>query len=331
MHARKLACCLTSALLLLATLTVSAVEYGARAYGMGGAYNALSSGVSSLVHNPAGIGAKRFDVTASVWTTDTDLVSSLGSALVEPVELDGDCTLSALAGVGVGSVAVGAWADGKYQTKTDGANRVLDTQVNKHFALGTGFGIISVPLNAGGLRMGLEVQHNQGERTQFVVDPETRSVVQKTEWNGKGHSLSAGFQVNITSMVTLGIATRDLVAQTQWTGTTTTGEETKPASPYVETPKPVSSGGIAFKVPGLKITLAVEGDTTGTVRLGGESNLFFNAVSLRAGQIRPKDGKPTNTVGLGFNLGPLSAGIAAGSKNGFTDLEAMVADASIRF
>jgi opacity protein-like surface antigen len=331
MHMRWLVRCLTSVLIVsLITCTAVAAEYSARAYSMGGAYNALSSDVTGLAYNPGGLGQKWFDAAWTMGSTDSETLSKLRSALKNPTDLGQDYDMSGLAAIGLGPVALGLLIDGKYEVDTEGVNKIIDTEFQQRMAIGAGFTVVSVPLNAGKLRMGFQVQRRDAERRRFKVNTDT-SAVTETAWNGVGYSLGVGVLANITELVTLGVSARDLAAQTHWTGTATSGGVTTAEPSYTERLTSVTSGSVAVRLPFPKITLAIDGDTVGTVHFGAEANFLFNAISLRAGQTRPKDGTPITTAGLGVNLGPISVGVGAGTKNGFTALDTSFADVSIRF
>lgn len=331
MHMPWLVRCLTLTLIgLLITCTASATEYSSRAYSMGGAYHALSSDVTGLAYNPGGLGQRRFDAAWAMGPPESDAVSKLRSALQKPVDLGRDYDVSSLTAVGLGPVAVGLLVDGRYVTNTEDASQIIDSELQERIAIGAGFTIVSVPLNAGELRMGFQVERRDLKRRRFVVDQDTLAVTE-TAWDGTGYSLSLGMLANITELVTLGISARDLAAQTRWTGATTSEEATTPEPGYTERPATVTTGSIAVRLPFPKITLAAEGDTAGTVRVGAEANFLLNAISVRAGQVRPKDGVPITTAGLGINFGPMSLGVGAGIKDGFKGLDAALADVSIRF
>ncbi|MGI6082266.1 MAG: hypothetical protein ACOYEP_05285 [Limnochordia bacterium] len=322
---------LTSALIvMLVTCTAVAAEYGARAYGMGGAYNALSSDVTGLAYNPAGLGRRSFDVLLSVGSPDQGIWGKLRSALDSPADLGQNYDAAGLAAVGIGPVAVGFLVDGKYEITEDNDNKVIDTRLNQRISLGTGLNVVSFPLSAGELRMGLRLQRIDAKHRRFVVDAND-SKVTETAWNGAGYSLGVGALAQITEMVTVGITVHDLLAKTHWTGTTSSQGVTIEEDPYTENHTAVTGGSLAIRVPFTGVTLAIDGDTTGTVRYGAESNFLFNALSLRAGQTRPRSGPVITTAGLGVNLGPLSGGIAVGARESFEALDMFLVDAAIRF
>lgn len=311
------------ATLLCAVSAGSAAAAGIRATAMGGAYTAVSSDISALLFNPAGIGQHFLDVTVNGASSSPESLNNLQIILTEEPSAadleklkDGITLSSGLAGAGLGPFAVVAVVDGSYNVQDLGLFKVVTSQVTKEAVGGLGFRIAKAPLGAGDLRIGFAAHAlDSVVSTRTIANGEYTDTQEIT---GKGFKLSVGALANITPWVTLGVSAHNLAGNMEWEDGSKVALE------------PVYTAGAAVKVPFLGIVLAADADNQSNVRFGAETTLLFNLISLRVGQATDKDGLTTTTGGFSLNLGPVSAGVAAEGINKSTPDLVMV-EASVRF
>ncbi|MDI3280464.1 MAG: hypothetical protein QJR13_03760, partial [Bacillota bacterium] len=135
-----------------------------------------------------------------------------------------------------------------------------------------------------------------------------------------GFGLDLGVQAKLTDLLVVGLKVQDLVSQASGTtktstetidayGNRTTTESTQDWRPDLS---PKLRAGVAFRPP-TGTTLAADLEQDGTLHLGAEQNLLWNALSLRAGAILAPNQLTEYRAGLGFNLWALHLDVAAGA------------------
>lgn len=320
-------------------------EFGARAYGMGGAYTGVASDIASLVYNPAGLTHNTFEIALGVGSNSLQELGKFQSILSEDFDEELRLDLATLGGMSLGRFGAGVAATGSANVELDcasGESLCAEADYMIQLLVGAGFDVGRLPLNLAGLKVGASVARLEGRRLSHtrVNGVDTYDGV-TIDQRGKGLGLNLGASFNASDIVTVGLSAQNLLSTVTWTGTRTEGvyhlADKTPVGTPVETAlaKETSSlptvfrAGVAVSPPVIGATLAADVATDGTLRYGIEKSLLFNALNVRAGQI-VADGETTTTAGIGLNLGPVHLDLAAGSSDGFKTVGTML-EGSVRF
>lgn len=336
--------CLTA--LVAGLSTAGAHELGARAFGMGGAYVALSDDIAALVYNPAGLPNSSFEVGLGLGSNDLTAITQFQSLLSDPSSFSGDVTIdvATLSGVSIGSYGAGIAANGSLSVSDvcGGPDLCADGEYMTQLIFGYGRNTAGLPFHLAGLQAGFSVKRLDGRRIDFEKSAPAGGEYTMTtdDWRGQGLSLGLGAQLKASDIFTLGFAANDLFSSVTWKGTRTVSTyrdiddvlENKTSTGLAETrdalPR-VYRLGIAVEPPLLGLTLAADSGSDGSIRYGIEKDVLLGALSLRFGGIRAS-GKAITTGGIGVHLGPFRLDAAVGSADGFQTVTTMI-EGSVRF
>lgn len=331
------------ALFLVATWAHGA-EFGARAYGMGGAYTGVAEDFTSLMYNPARLSDSTFEVGIGLGTNDLSAINTFNALLDDPSSFDENASLnlSSLSGLSLGRLAAGLAVDGTLNVDAACAEGLCASgEYMTQILLGMNRDVVGLPLGLFGTRIGATLKHLNGRRIEYI-NTQSAPTYETTmdEWIGKGYSLDLGAALQLSPFITLGVAASDIISTFSWDGTRTVAEYDSLTDDKLSSEK-MSLGsededisavyrfGVAFRPPVLGATLALDVASDNSIRYGVEKRLLANAITVRAGQIR-SEGETTTTAGLGFALGPARIDTAFGSSDGFKNVTSMV-EASVRF
>lgn len=322
-----------------------AAEFGARAYGMGGAYTGIADDMSSVLYNPSRLSDTSFEVGVGLGTNDMTAITSFYSLLTDPsgFEEDAHLNLATLSGISVGSVGAGFAVEGTLDVDSSCATADVcaDGEYMSQLLLGMGRPAVDLPFQLAGAKIGATLKRLDGHRIDFTrTNSGVTYQTQTEDWHGQGYSLNLGTTFGASEMVTLGFTVSDLISSLTWSGSqtsaqydTASGNELSSTTTDLGTESerltPVYRAGVAIEPPVIGAIIAVDVASDGTFRYGVEKSLLANALSLRAGQIRG-DGETTTTAGIGVNLGPARIDTAIGSSDGFATYTSMV-EGSVRF
>lgn len=327
---------------------VSAAEYGARAYGMAGAYTAVADDIASLLYNPAGLSEHAFEVALGVGTASLQDFQEIESIIPEDF-LDRELSLNliTLGGMSVGRFGAGVAAEAHADVHGKCGDHELpcgEAEYMVQALVGAGFNVVRLPLGAAELKVGGSVARLHARRATYDSELNEDNTTFFTgileDSTGEGYAVHVGAKLKLTEIVTVGVAARNLAGSVTWTGTRTeetvdvvTGERTgspkeTPLPKRVEKLDPVYRAGVAIRPPILGMVLAADVASDGVVRVGVEKNLLFNLFSLRAGQIIDGDQRLT-TAGLGINVGPVHFDAAVGLSEG--EITTALVEGSVRF
>lgn len=326
---------------------VSAAEYGARAYGMAGAYTAVADDIASLLYNPAGLSEHAFEVALGVGTASLQDFQEIESIIPEDF-LDRELSLNliTLGGMSVGRFGAGVAAEAHADVHGKCGDHELpcgEAEYMVQALVGAGFNVVRLPLGAAELKVGGSVARLHARRATYDSELNEDNITFTgilEDSTGEGYAVHVGAKLKLTEIVTVGVAARNLAGSVTWTGTRTeetvdvaTGERTgspkeTPLPKRVEKLDPVYRAGVAIRPPILGMVLAADVASDGVVRVGVEKNLLFNLFSLRAGQIIDGDQRLT-TAGLGINVGPVHFDAAVGLSEG--EITTALVEGSVRF
>lgn len=322
-------------------------EYGARAYGMGGAYTGAADDIASLVYNPAGLAGSSFEISLGVGSDSLQDLRTFQQILDEKFGDDElKFGLSTLGGMSLGRFGVGVAADGSAVLQTDcsgGADLCAEADYMAQVLLGAAFDAAKLPLKLADLKLGASVARLEGRTLSHTRSDNGDGTYHgvTVDKRGQGFALNLGATFNASEIVSIGLAAQNVYSTITWTGTRTEGDYDQDDHDAVGTPTEtplaeeksnlpaVFRAGVAVRPPALGATLAADIASDGTLRFGVEKGLFLNAVNVRVGQIISEE-ENTTTAGIGFNLGPVHLNLAAGSSDGFKTVGTMI-EGSVRF
>lgn len=337
------------AILLVVSFAASAhaTEYGTRAYSMGGAYTGVASDLSALIYNPAGLTSNTFEVVLGVGSNDLSAISKLQEVFANPSSLDEDASLNLamLSGASFGNYGVGLAVDGSINVSTSCSGSAVlcaEGESMMQVVAGMGRNVAALPANLAGLQWGVSVKGLYGRRMEYEQEAPVGLQYDATtrNWKGQGFSATVGGTVQLTPLLTVGVAAQDILSSVTWQGTETTGTYD------VADDKPISEGtvdldpektklapslrvGAAVRPPVIGLTLAADIASNGTLRYGVEKSFLFGLIALRAGQVKAEE-TTTTTVGLGVNFGPIHVDAGLGTSDGFKTIGTMI-EGSMRF
>lgn len=318
---------LTAVLLLSLVATTSAArqDHGVRAYGMGSAFTAVANDLSALIHNPAGLSQTAFELYLSIGSKNLTNALKLQSLIEDPFDFkDEDVTLNlaTLTGVSIGRFGAGLVADGHLIGTTDCA---ADFCAEGGYMTRIVGGVaLKPPLLPKSFETGVSIQRLDGRRVSYqLTETATGYDVDMDNFSGQGFGFGLGVLWKAVPMIDLGLSVDNLFTSVEWKGTRTQtqldsdGKEvgtptTTTLAPQKESFQPTYRVGVAIRPPIFGTILAADVGSDGSVSFGAETNLLFNAISLRAGQMRIAD-ETTTTVGVGAHLGPLRVDIGVGT------------------
>jgi hypothetical protein len=307
MRSKKTLIIVLSLLLVTLSLTpaLAVQKYGAKAYGMGGAFTALADDASAIYWNPAGL------VQSGLVGTQFSVGLKPDSDLMEGVQdvMDAEIAtarLEAMNGLESGSVNLNGMVTGNFKSVGLGVifdnnfDYNSDSQIATNKAIGEGalsFGmqLMEPPLNIGALSIGANLKGIYGQYDRADTDP-----TNDFSSTAKGYGLDVGALAKVTDMVNIGVNIRNMTSSLDWDEEDSALEDSLPRTISV---------GTALKLPyplGATVALDIEKPEEGEdiYHVGLEKNLLFNALSLRAGMYEPisGDGDRVVTGGLGLNL-----------------------------
>lgn len=339
----------TLALLLLATgQAAAAQEYGARAFGLAGAYTGAADDIASLIYNPAGLTEHSFEIALGVGSgslTELAELKNIDAILAGEFDQDISFDLVTLGGMSLGRFGAAVAAEGFVEagsTCQGGADRCGNADYMIQFLLGGGIHLGRLPLGLADFRAGMSIGRLNGWRITYNQTDATPTtyIGETVDMHGKGYTLHLGATFKVGEMITVGLAAQNATSHVVWSGTRTTGEYQKSdgesvgpetvtdIGDTVEKLPAVYRAGVAIRPPALGATIAADLSSDGTVRLGVEKRLL-GALTLRAGYITGKD-EPKATAGLGIAVGPVHLDAAVGYSSGFKAVETLV-EGSVRF
>lgn len=299
--------------------SVQAAEFGARAYGMGGAFTGIANELPSMIYNPARLSDSAFQVGVSLGTSDLEEMASFHQFLDDPSEFEESMRLSlvSLSGVSIAGIGAGFAADGTLTVDAGcDAGLCAEGEYMTQILVSMGRQINNPPMNILGLNVGGTIKRLDGRRMQYENTAKTASISDPTyvetmiDERGEGYSLTLGATLALTNMITVGVAASDVFSTLTWTGTETVTNYDIDTDEIVGTKTvtdldkktekldAVYRAGVSFKPPVFGLTLAADIASDGVLRYGLEKNLLLNLISLRAGQIQA-DSETTTTFGLG--------------------------------
>lgn len=332
--------------LALAATPAAAQGFGARAYGMGGAYTAVADDVASLLYNPAGLTASSFEATLGIGSNDFSDLTKFQEILQEDYPDDLNLGLNVLGGVSLGNYGGAVAVDGSARAMGDcegGPEFCADADYMIRYVVGAGFQAAGLPLDLADLNLGASISLLGGRRlshTRTNLDAATYWG-ETVDQRAKGYALNLGARFKATDIVTVGLVAENVLSSLTWEGTRTEGIYTyagdepdgSPAETSLDTVKErldtVYRAGVAIEPPMLGATIAADVASDGSLRFGVEKSFLLNRLAVRAGHAVQDDVR-TTTVGLGFNFGPVRVDLAAGSSDGFETVNTML-EGSVRF
>ncbi|KXS41293.1 hypothetical protein SAMN04488698_103104 [Candidatus Frackibacter sp. WG12] len=323
--------CLVMLLVVMSfTPAFAAQKYGARAYGMGGAFTAVADDSTAIYWNPAGLVQSglvgmQFGVGSN---PDQEFISDAQDVLDASSKLEQFNKLDQLKDT---EMSFDLMATGNFKKIGLGVLATNDFTYNKpkltNMAIGQGVAswgvnLLEPPLNIGAFSMGFNVkglwsQYDSVEQNLSYdpTDPNSAPTIEGSA-TAKGYGVDFGALAKVTDMVNLGLSIKNVTSTLDWEW----DSATKTADLEESLPRTVTVGA-AVKLPyPLAATVAadIESPENGEdiYHFGIEKNILFNGLSLRGGMYKPASGgDEVITGGLGLNLAALHANLAMDSND----------------
>ncbi|SJZ53917.1 PorV/PorQ family protein [Selenihalanaerobacter shriftii] len=305
------------------TFAFATPKYGAKAYGMGGAFTAVADDASAIYWNPAGlvqsgfIGAE-FSIGAD---PDDDFIDDAKDVLDMPegpeqykALYDLNSTQMGLDGMfnaNFKNVGIGALLTNSFTYNNDD-NLELRNRLDGQGVISTGIKLLEPPMNIGALYVGANLK-GLWSRYDSVTGYNSggSGTTEEGEASATGYGLDIGMMAKVTDAVNFGLSVKNATSDLDWEW------DKKPINPAKlddSLPRTVTAG-TAIKLPyPLSATIAADiesiEDGEDIYHVGFEKNILFNGLSLRAGMYKPENGDEVITGGLGLNLANLHANLA---------------------
>lgn len=328
----------------LLALTVSCFAVGAgvgiRAMGMGGTGIATANDITAAYFNPAGLmyGPSNFETQLFAGGTGGQ-IQALSDAAADPDYLakhfDEDLNINANmnAGLGISADKIGisllTQASGVF---THPASSISSGQIAANaiamvpLTLGSTFSTPGMPFASMSVGVNLKSIQVFGGGVAITAP----GVGTRTQTTGTGFGFDIGMQTKLTPLISLGAVVRNISASYDVktkSQAVTVGPDGKisDAGPETETKTsktlaPETGVGVGVTIPITGTLLAADAENYSIpgdksyddFHLGVEQGFFLNMVMLRAGYYTDGPTEDTfYTYGLGFNMGPVSLGVAA--------------------
>lgn len=337
MKLKKYLVLLLTAVIVLSAFTpvlASTHKYGAKAYGMGGAFTAVADDSSAIYWNPAGL------AQSGIFGTDFSIGADPDDEFIEEAqdvidagdnqyqqlkalnELDNtEMSTDIMGTIKAKRFGLGVLANNEF-TYDSTDKYLLENQMVGQGILSMGHTFAEPPLNFGYFAMGLNVKGlwSQYDRVEAEKTGNTGDTIE-SKANAQGYGLDVGFLAKATDMVNLGLNIKNVTSTLDWEWDEEPTNDVK--LPDDSLPRTVTVGA-ALNLP-LSTTIAADiesiEDGDEIYHLGVEKGLLFNGLSLRAGMYKPTDGDRVITGGLGVNLTAFHLNLAA-NDDGYYSLAA---------
>ncbi|MBM7623859.1 hypothetical protein [Sporohalobacter salinus] len=326
MKLKKCLIFLLAAVIVVSTFTpvlASTHKYGAKAYGMGGAFTAVADDSSAIYWNPAGLAQSGIFRTSISVGADPDNefideakdVIDAESNQYDQLEAlsnldDTKMNMDVIGTTNIKNFGLGILANNEF-TYDDTTKYLLENQITGQGIFSIGHIFADPPLNFGYFAMGFNVKGlwSQYNRVEAVKNSGTTT---EYEADAKGYGLDVGFLAKATDMVSLGLNIKNVTSDLDWEW----DKNPNPATaPELDDSLPrIVTVGTALNLP-LNTTIAADiesiKDGDDIYHLGVEKGLLFNGLSLRAGIHKPENDDRVITGGLGLNLANFHLNLAA--------------------
>ncbi len=332
----------------------------ARSFGMGQAFTGVADDLGAILYNPAGLNDGGYVGLLINGGLETNNLNEF-TDLLEFSGVVGDDSISdVLALVPENtSLKTHIFAGGNFSSFGLAVNTGLEASSTTSGLSGdvtlnnTSEGIVSIgrkltkpPLNLGALSYGINAKMIKVDNLNYSIAVDT---VTAEKLSGTGFGIDLGLLAKVTDYLKVGVQVSNLLApDIDLKGTET--EYSYDGNSWDETINNENlSGkwtnertmriGAALHIPVIDLTLAADIDKvkvfsstndSQVIHLGLEKNLFFDALSLRAGSITEGETQ-TTTFGLGFNLTGLNLDVAVGSSDNFKSSITGLLSANIKF
>lgn len=339
---------------------VGAEGMTARTFGMGEAFTGVADDLGAILFNPAGLNESGFiglQLNGGLGTNDLDKFRDL----MDFSEVVGDDSVSDVLAVvpDNASLQTHIFAGGNFKSFGLAVNTGLEASSTNSGTSGTvslstrSEGIISLgrkltspPLNLGALSYGINAKMIKVDNLNYEI---SATSITEEKMSGTGFDLDLGVLAKVTDYLKVGVQVKNIIApEITLTGTETEYSYSDSSWNDTVTDENLSGKwsnertmrvGAALSIPVINLTLAADIDRIAVfsstadsqvLHFGVEKNLFFNALSLRAGSIVEEE-LTTTTFGLGLNLTGFHLDVAVGSSDNFQNSITGLLSANIKF
>ncbi|ACL70483.1 hypothetical protein [Halothermothrix orenii] len=349
---KKIAVMITALMLMLfITVPAGASNLTAKSFAMGGAFTGVADDISAVLYNPAGLsqsGLVGIYVNGGTYASDFGKIADLlevseainNDDVVEVYKKFPDGAYfggQAFVGGNFRTFGVSINTDSYIQSTQSGTTANLSNTTTTEGIVTFSNELLEPPLNLGALYYGVNLKFNRTSKISYDVD--NINVYEKMG-SGTGYGLDIGVLAKVTDFVKVGAQVRNLVATeyevtgdiTEYTYTSESWES-NPAGSFSEKVKPgrTMRVGAAVHIPVVNATVAADienfplltedENAEQIIHLGFEKNLFFNALSLRAGTFEKDNTKYyTGGIGLNFTAFHLDLGLGKTDEDTYTAL-----------